>query len=189
MTVPREEWRPVVRHEGDYEVSDHGRVRSLDRSCTYQRWDNPTGQIITVTKLLRGQMLRPGRMPSGHLSACLGKGNSRCVHVLVLEAFSGPCPSGHEGLHWDDDPTNNCLTNLRWGTRSQNLHDAVRNGRKAVGGRAWNAKLSDADIPKIRSLFGSETCSAIGRRYGVSETTIRQIKNGQTWAGNKELAA
>lgn len=56
------------------------------------------------------------------------RGPSISVHVLVLEAFEGACPPGHEALHDNDDPTDNRLTNLRWGTRSENLLDRVRNG-------------------------------------------------------------
>jgi hypothetical protein len=50
------------------------------------------------------------------------------VHRLVLLAFSGHCPPGKEGLHWDDDPTNNRLENLRWGTPGENQQDCIRNG-------------------------------------------------------------
>ena len=133
-----ETWRAVIGYEGLYEVSDHGRVRSLDRVQTYCRIDQYSGRNLTVVRKHRGRMLRPGRMPRGHLSVALGKGNSICVHVLVLEAFVGPCPPNHECCHDDDVPDHNVLSNLRWGTRSDNLHDAIRNGRRKYG-RAANA--------------------------------------------------
>lgn len=114
-----ETWRPVVGFEHAYEVSNHGRVRSIPRvDARGRRWTR--------------RILRPGAQPSGHLSVSLsstGERSMRKVHRLVLEAFVGPCPEGMEGLHRDDDPMNNDLANLRWGTRSDNLHDAVRNGR------------------------------------------------------------
>jgi hypothetical protein len=47
---------------------------------------------------------------------------------LVLEAFVGPCPDGLEACHWDDDPTNNRLSNLRWDTSIANKRDMARNG-------------------------------------------------------------
>jgi hypothetical protein len=50
------------------------------------------------------------------------------VHRLVLLAFVGPAPEGMEGCHWDDDPLNNHLSNLRWGTPGDNGLDCVRNG-------------------------------------------------------------
>lgn len=57
-----------------------------------------------------------------------GRTHDRKVHQLVLEAFVGPRPEGFVGCHWDDDPSNNRLENLRWDTESANRFDSVRNG-------------------------------------------------------------
>lgn len=172
----------MVGFEGLYEVSDHGRVRSLDRIVTYERRDQYSGRIIRIDRRRRGQMLRPGRMGSGHLSVCLGRASgSMLVHVLVLEAFVGPKPDGREGLHWDDVPGNNRLPNLRWGTRADNLNDGIRNGKYPVGERKWNSKLKDDDVRYIRTLFDSHTFQSIADMYDVNETTIRQIKTRKTW--------
>lgn len=178
-----EKWRAVVGFAGEYEVSDHGRVRSLDRVSTYRRVDQYSGRLLTIHRRRNGCMLRPGPKVSGHLTVALGRGGSRQVHALVLEAFVGPRPHRHEARHLDDDPRNNHLANLRWGTRSENLHDAVRNGKKPVGERHHGAKLKDADIPTIRSFFGALPYAEIARRYGVTEATIRQIKDGRSWKG------
>ena len=51
--VKPEEWRPVVGYEGLYEVSDHGRVRSLDRDCVYRR----AGRAWRAR--YRGKILKP----------------------------------------------------------------------------------------------------------------------------------
>lgn len=177
-----EVWKPVVGREGEYEVSDHGRVRSLARTISYDRRDQYSGRLITVTRHHAAKMLRPGPTSTGHLTVALGRGGSALVHRLVLQAFVGPCPpKPFEGLHWDDVRTNNHLTNLRWGSRSANLHDAVRNGRKAVGEQHYGAKLKDADIPVIRSLIGRRSYAQIGRDYGVSEASIRQIRDRKAW--------
>ena len=118
-----EQWRPVVDYEGLYEVSDLGRVRSLDR--------------ITLDRLgkryaRKGRLLKPVKNTNGRLQVYLyrdGDQRPQQVHRLVLSAFVGPCPEGAEACHWDDDPTNNRLDNLRWASRSDNLYDRVRNGR------------------------------------------------------------
>lgn len=120
MISEPEEWRAVVGFP-DYEVSNHGRVRSLDRIKVYYR------EGVRVSRRHRGRILRAGTMQSGHQFVELGKGNGRCVHVLVLQAFVGEAPPDHECCHWDDDPGNNRLENLRWGTRSENLADYKRN--------------------------------------------------------------
>lgn len=112
------EWRPVVGFEGGYEVSNLGRVRSLDRFLP---------RIGNSPRIYRGKILNPQAKKAGHLWVQLGRGNQFYVHHLVLEAFVGPCPAGQVGLHWDDEPSNNFLENLRWGTRSDNYADYVRN--------------------------------------------------------------
>lgn len=50
------------------------------------------------------------------------------VHILVAEAFIGPRPKNADVCHYDDDKSNNAVENLRYGTRSENVHDSVRNG-------------------------------------------------------------
>ena len=118
-----EQWKPVVGYEGLYEVSDHGRVRSLDRTVSYSKEWN---------RRLSGRVLKsPLSVNGGYPQVRLTKnnrGSTKSIHRLVLEAFVGPCPEGMQACHYDDDPTNNRLENLRWGTRSHNERDKLRNG-------------------------------------------------------------
>lgn len=103
------EWRPVVGWEGLYDVSSEGRVR---RGSGTERCGTPT--------------------KSGHVLISLsqhGRTYQTYMHRLVAEAFI-PNPEGHPLVrHWDDDPSNNTVENLRWGTDADNKADAVRNGR------------------------------------------------------------
>jgi len=117
-----EQWRPAVGHPG-YEVSNHGRVRSLDRVLTLRGRDGED-----IYRRHRGRVLAPCANASGHMVVTLGRGNSVYVHQLVLTAFVGPAPAGEEGCHDDGDASNNRLTNLRWGTRASNVADSVRHG-------------------------------------------------------------
>jgi len=116
-----ERWLPVVGYEGIYEVSDRGRVRSLAR--------------ITSGRRVRPRVLKERPLPNGRPRVNLslyGKVVDAYPYRLVLEAFVGPCPEGMEALHWDDDPNNNTVDNLRWGTRTENMRDMSRN----LGGNA-----------------------------------------------------
>jgi len=99
----------------------------------------------------------------------------------VLNAFVGKCPDGLQGLHANDVKSDNRLSNLSWGTPSQNQLDAIRNDRCLLGQEKPNAKLRDADIPVIRSRLRAEGCPAIAKDFGVSETAIRNIKDGRSW--------
>ena len=59
------------------------------------------------------------------------KGRWYCISLasILLRAFVRPPRKGELALHWDDDKSNNDLSNLRWGTMSDNVKDAFRNGR------------------------------------------------------------
>jgi hypothetical protein len=116
MTEPIEIWKPVVGREGEYEVSDQGRVRSLERRVRLV-----TKQAGETTRRVPPRLLRPGPSRSGHLSVAIGKGNSCPVHQLVMEAFIGPPPEKHEVLHLNHTPSDNRLVNLKYGTRSENI--------------------------------------------------------------------
>ncbi len=122
-----ERWRPVVDWEGLYEVSDHGRVRSLYRVIM-----RSNGRPKTIP----ARILRPGiagrSRDNGYPLVSLwrsGAGSSEHVHVLVARAFIGPRPAGLFVCHYDDVKTNNALSNLRYDTRAGNEADAIRNDR------------------------------------------------------------
>ncbi|QLF83603.1 HNH endonuclease [Gordonia phage RedWattleHog] len=117
-----ETWLPVVGYEGRYEVSSVGRVRSLDHVVMRSngRPLHRKGQMLTATL---------HRAKGGYLRVTID-GKPRSVHVLMAEAFCGPRPSpAHEARHLNDSALDNRIENIAWGTRSDNLHDLVRNGK------------------------------------------------------------
>lgn len=169
MTTDNEEWRPVVGYEGMYEVSDMGNVRSLDRTISQAA---RSGKVYE--KAILGHLLRPGRMPSGHMSVSLGRRNSRCVHDLVLTAFEGPRPEGQEARHLDGDPANNRRGNLAWSSRGDNSRD------KKWHNLPRTSKLRPPEISLIKkALARGEVQAAIARDFDVSPSTIHLIKKGR----------
>lgn len=118
-----EKWLPVVGMEYLYEVSDRGKVRSRDRIA-------PNGRKH------KGRELARTRNAGGYKKVKLSDGEkvySRSVHRLVLEAFVGPAPAGHECCHNNGDPGDNRLENLRWDTHLENMADMVRHGNSQKG--------------------------------------------------------
>lgn len=156
-----EKWLPVVGFEGIYEVSDLGRVRSLRRKV----WQ-PRGAGFWRTQ--ESRILKPS-VARGYLRVTLrdsGVVSSQAVHRLVLTAFVGPCPSGMEACHFDDDPTNNQLSNLRWDTPSANHRDRTRNGRNPNALKTHcphGHSLADA----YRNPDGSRKCRACAIQRSV----------------------
>lgn len=119
------EWRPVLGFEDLYEVSEEGDVRSVDR-IDVRGWRR------------RGRTLRPSRDGCGYRQVvlCNGRRHNRKVHVLVCEAWHGPRPSGLQVRHLDGDQLNNVPGNLRWGTGSENVRDAIQHGTRPARLRA-----------------------------------------------------
>lgn len=178
-SILQEEWKPVVEFEGLYEVSNLGKVRSLDRIVKHK---------LVGSRIYFGRILKPPlmeRYPFVVLSK-RGKRHQKLVHRLVLEAFVGPCPPGMECCHDPDpNPKNNALANLRWDTRKANAADAVRQGRSSRGERRAAAKLTDDDVRSIRKEYCQQSRThgspALAKKYRVSQHTIWQVITGKGW--------
>ncbi|APZ81705.1 HNH homing endonuclease [Rathayibacter phage NCPPB3778] len=116
-----EVWLPVVRYEGIYEVSDQGRVRSLDRLSLDGR------QLI-------GAILSPATTHDGYkrvtLSNRLGEKHALRVHRIVAWSFIGvPEDDDLVVMHKNDVRDDNRATNLEWGTVSENAQHRSLRGR------------------------------------------------------------
>lgn len=115
-----EKWLSAVGYEGFYEVSDEGRVRSVDRVV----YAGPGRQ-----RRHEGRVLATQTLGTGYASVRLwkhGMGRTEVIHQLVLATFVGERPDGHEGCHKDGVRTNGSLRNLYWGTHAQNVEDMMR---------------------------------------------------------------
>lgn len=118
-------WRDVVGYEKLYQVSNHGRVRSM------AGWTRAVGHILKPQ--LRGKNVE--------VSLCRrGTQIQKKICFMVLEAFVGPKPEGLQCCHFDDDRWNNYLTNLRWDTQSSNRLDCMRNRPELRGVLSSSAK-------------------------------------------------
>ena len=93
-----------------------------------------------------------------------GKMINASVHRVVLEAFVGPCPEGHEACHNNGNPSDNRLENLRWDTKSANALDRVRDGRD-VHARLTHCPNEHEYTPENtdRRPDGSRRCRACHR--------------------------
>jgi hypothetical protein len=83
--------------------------------------------------------------------------------------------------HKNGDKANNALDNLEWSSGSDNEKHAHRTGLKSGRGSAnSNAKLTVTDVYAIRA--SDEPVSALAARYGVSRSTIINVRTGKTWS-------
>lgn len=140
----QEKWLDVVGYEGLYQVSDHGRVRSLPRATT-------SGRVLRIQVNAKNK----------YCYVCLSKNNKQAnkrVHVLVANAFLGANTDGLQVNHIDGNKQNNNAVNLEYCTQSQNMVHAFAIGLEKPRG----LYVIDLDTLKVyqsatetaRELFG-----------------------------------
>ena len=168
-----EVFKPIPGHPG-YEVSNLGRVRSLDRIVTKHHLG------VDREFTLQGKVLAFRKHSQGYRSVSLGNGKQATVHSLVMLAFVGERPEGGWINHENGDKTDNRLENLEYCTPKQNAEHAVHTGLTArpPGGE----KLSEAQVREIdQRLKQGESTVVLGREFGVSRTMISHIRTGKAW--------
>lgn len=160
----REVWLPVVGYEGLYEVSNLGRVRN---SVTL-RFLKPAVNRGYAHVSLYAESKRP---------------KTHYIHATVLRAFCGPPPfPGAEGCHNDGNRGNNALTNLRWGSRQDNVDDRLRHGRQQFGTRVRRSKLTEQQVREMRAQYrAGKGTHLLAREYGLSTHTTWCAVTGKTW--------
>ena len=175
-SVPGVEFRDIDGFPG-YCVGVDGSVWSRKNTCP------PFGLGENWHRLSPGRIGRRSRVESLMVGLSdRGRRGQFRVHRLVLEAFVGPCPEGHEGCHNDGNPLNNRLSNLRWDTPSANNRDKERHGTHQIGSRNGRSKLTEADAADIRRRCADGQQKAdVARDYGVSATLVRFIVGRRNW--------
>ena len=127
------------------------------------------------------------------------------IHSIIAELFIGPCSVGQVVRHLDDDPENNNVNNLAYGTRSDNMFDAVRNGKVPMGDEHWSRvkpeklskgddhytrkeptsrsrKLTQAEVDEIRATEYYYGCvNVLAEKFGVRRQAISSVRNGKSW--------
>lgn len=169
--VKPEQWKDIPGFEGHYQVSDCGRVRSLDRQvnvCVFGK--------RYATKTFKGRIIKPYISRHGYyhvkLTACDGTKQSKTVASLVLLAFVGDRPyEGCQINHKDENKLNNQLSNLEYcdsyynltyGTRLSRIDDKLK--RKKIG-----QYTIDGDLVKVW-----DSISEASRAYGHTTNSISQ---------------
>lgn len=121
----QEIWKDIKGFEGYYQVSNLGRVKSLER---YQQDKNGKNQHY------KGKILKPAQNSKGYLRVELKNPNYSkryFVHRLVAIHFvENVNPEIYLIInHIDNNPLNNCATNLEWTDYKGNTQHAIKNGR------------------------------------------------------------
>jgi len=115
-----------------------------------------------------------------------GRGTRRIDgHALACHLTHGPRPAEGRWEAAHGCGVRACFNpaHLRWATPAENTADREAAGTILRGERHGNARLADDDIPAIRRrLAAGDLGTVIAADYGVSITTISNIKQGVTWS-------
>jgi hypothetical protein len=115
------------------------------------------------------------------------RGTNRGAHVVVCEAVHGPAPSPkHEACHTCGNGAEGCVNpkHLYWGTRADNVADAIKHGTAyrfpvVFGEKSSAARYSAEVVAQVREMLASgHSQSATARAFGMSQGHVWHIKNG-----------
>lgn len=170
-------WKAIEGYEGKYQVSNLGRVRSVERIGT--RPNPRTGKDMAYP--MKSRVITPKNHPQGYKTVLLSKGGSReqfLLHRLVAQAFipnpqNLPCVN-----HKDEDKTNNRADNLEWCSQQYNVNygTGVERMTKSVHKRLRKIGQYDMDGNLIATFTTSGEAS---RQTGISRSAISLALTGR----------
>lgn len=147
-------WKDIEGYEGLYQVSNLGRVKSLEREVPHLK----TGSQLIKEKILIKDV---GKL--GHNRVSLFKGSKvsrKLVHRLVAFAFI-PNKEGYPiVMHKvESNPCNDFVENLMWGTVKMNSIDMVKKGRycQISGKNHWLSSMTGSKNAKSKIVLDTET--------------------------------
>lgn len=186
MSTKKELWLPVGKvisdsgEEFDFTnnllASNRGRIFVLP--CRRGR----------IKKYMSGYIVEGREAGGQHMQIGLTDNNNKhaffYVHRLIAFAWLDKKPHQNVVMHIDDNPTNNNIENLRWGTQKENLQDAA-NKRKGGPKKKYSNDL-------LWEIFNrrekGESLKAINKMYSfVPKSTIQHMTSGKMLRDRKLL--
>jgi hypothetical protein len=148
-----------------------------------------TGEIVSYRKPGIVRILKPVKGTDNYFyvslydmarkpGAAQANRHTKAIHKLVLRTFKGPAPTvnGEQLVadHIVPDLHNNSLSNLQYVTADQN---------RAKQDRTYHPRKLTADmVAELKGLFAEgATIKQTAARYGISPTTVKDIRHGRTW--------
>ena len=171
-----EVWRDIPNYEGFYQVSNFGRVKSLKRIVIGKNGFKHT----CPEKILKLVNKKGYKYISLFKNSHNRVGKTVGVHQLVLWAFVGVQEKGMEVRHLDNNPFNNRLENLAYGTKSDNMQDAVKCGSLS----RCHTSLTDEQVISI--LADERRIGEIAKFYNIDSGTVIAIKQRKYFKHLKE---
>ena len=188
MKEEKEVWKPIEGYEGLYQVSNMGRVKSLERKV----WNcKGRGYYMTIHERIK----KTSKDSWGYLRVALykdGKVKNHLIHRLVGQAFLEN-PMGYDEInHKDENKQNNCVDNLEWCSHSYNntYNDKAKKAGKKAAEKLRGRKQTEEQIKKkSKPVFSVDRDSGLimwwqsaneaGRVLGINRSHIADCCKGK----------
>lgn len=165
-------WKDIPCYEGYYQVSNHGRIKFLERICY-----NGFGYFTKKEKILCI------KQKTGYITKCLmvdNIGKSYYVHRLVALSFITNSENKPFVNHIDGNKQNNRSENLEWVTAKENTRHAVVIGSIKMNGEDNKmSKLKKEDVLFIRQ--SNLDINELAKIFEVKKTCIDRIITRKRW--------
>lgn len=174
----KEEWKDVIGFEGIYQVSDLGRVKSLQRMVV-----RPKGSYIKKEIILKPTLLK-----IGYLFIKIRDGfkyHPFYIHRLIATHFMDNEDNQRTVNHKNGIKTDNRIENLEWATHSENIKHAYDTGLKVkigmMGEKNNQSKLKAIEVFKIKYMHKDLNNKEVSKIYNVTKENISSIRTGKSW--------
>lgn len=156
-----ENWKDIKGYEGLYQISDLGRVKSLERDVYCQN-----GIVRHIEEKILASSLDGGGYPLVHL--CKNrKSKTILVHRLVAEAFIPNPENNPQVNHKDENPLNNFVENLEWCTARYNTNFGTRNERMIQNRRSYKLENN----PRAKAVF----CVELNKTFDCAKRVEEEL--------------
>jgi hypothetical protein len=157
----------IKGYDGDYKINENGDVFSY--------------KFEKVVKI-KPSYTNTGGYPQVSLRKD-GITKAWTIPRLLLTTFKPTQEENMVVLHINDNPLDNRLENLRWGTQKENMQMKKLNGTSNDGERCWKAKLTNQDVIEICALLSAgQKQKVLAKQYGLSAGSISNIRTGKSWS-------
>ncbi len=174
-SLPKERWTliktPIQNKNFNYFISDHGRVKSVNRFNDLEKLLN---NIVFKTIHRYNLVLKRKQ--------CF----NFAIHKLVAEYYLPPKKKEHVYvIHIDHDKSNNHYKNLKWVNREEMNEVAKERGyndpRKRLHGKGY--KMTEAKVRKLKKQLaeGVDDKVALAKKYNISYMQLNRIERGENW--------